>query len=167
MSEIINLKLFMLVFIGMATVVLSGPSQAEIASKSYVDSLAAAGGGTIGGGSVPSWAVLKDANWVSPNWGDIWEVVSADGAYKAEGVAACLSTKDKSGNAPADSAFGANCWCKILAVNNVIVSGAWVFAYTDTLGASACYARCAFDCSFCVRNNGSNSCTRAALFATQ
>ncbi|MDR1337954.1 MAG: hypothetical protein LBJ73_02910 [Rickettsiales bacterium] len=141
-----------------------GSARAEIASKSYVDSLAAAGGGTIGGGSVPSWAALNSADWASSHWGDTWEVVSADGAYKVEGVAACLSTDTKSGNAPSASTYGLNCWCRVSRVNDEHVQGAWVFNRpysTDTV----CYSNCAFNCGNCVRLGDIEDCSRAALFA--
>jgi hypothetical protein len=34
----------------------------DAATKAYVDGLASAGGGTIGGGNVPSWSALDNEN---------------------------------------------------------------------------------------------------------
>jgi hypothetical protein len=132
-------------------------------TKKYVDDIAAQSAGGLNGNS-PSWAALNSADWVSPHWGSMWEVVSAGGAYKVEGVAACLSTKDKSDDAPSDNTNGLNCWCRVSRVNDERVSGAYVFTKIMTSN-NECYSVCFIDCVKCIHFGMNSSCTLAALFA--
>jgi hypothetical protein len=149
----------------MALIALFAPvlARAEIASKSYVDSLAAAGGGTIGG-LIP-WAELRTyadtTESDDPHWGDTWEARIS--THMIRGVAACLSTKTKSGNAPDVSLYGGNCWCRVSSVNGIETLGAWVYSLTYSL--TDCHSSCAPACSNCVRNGRDNACYRSALFA--
>jgi hypothetical protein len=142
-------------------------------TKKYVDDIAAQSAGGLNGNS-PSWAALNSASWASPHWGDIWEVVSADGATKVEGVAACLGNnsnnevtdKDNplSNKLPPWSGWGQNCYCRVSRVNDERVVGAWVF-YNTRGTNNDCYSTCAANCSSCVRLGTLHSCSRSSLFA--
>ena len=83
------------------------------------------------------------------------------------GIAACLNTAVKSGNVPSTFAYGPNCWCKITDVDNVKVSGAWVFDNSTLTKVEDCYSLCEGSCSNCVRSGFNGACTRNALFTTQ
>ncbi|MDR1338101.1 MAG: hypothetical protein LBJ73_03680 [Rickettsiales bacterium] len=132
-------------------------------TKKYVDDIAAQSAGGLNGNS-PSWVAMNSADWAGPHWGDTWEVTTADNSIKVEGVAACLSTETKSGNAPDVGTYGGNCWCRVSRVNDERVVGAWVFNYSYGSDTS-CYSYCAINCSYCVRHGSEYSCSRDALFS--
>ncbi|MDR1337529.1 MAG: hypothetical protein LBJ73_00690 [Rickettsiales bacterium] len=142
---------------------LGAPTDGDDATtKDYVDNLAAAGGGTIGGGSVPSWAALNGEDWADSGWGVKWVV--DNGTYMVDGVGTCLSTDSRSGILPSTFGYGPNCWCRVEGINNTRVLGAWVFKHTESGGYEDCYATCASRCANCVRVGSSDGCSRAALF---
>ena len=82
------------------------------------------------------------------------------------GIAACLGTNTKTGNNPSTFGYGQHCWCKITDVDNVKVSGAWVFDNTRA-SFEECDRVCTLICSSCIFPGSSNSCTRNALFTAQ
>ncbi|MDR1338056.1 MAG: hypothetical protein LBJ73_03440 [Rickettsiales bacterium] len=146
----------------------------DAVTKKYVDDIAAQSAGGLNGNS-PSWATLRDADWVSVNWGDTWEAATSDNSIKVEGVAACLGGGNNNdavsesvsalvSGKPRWNDWGRNCYCRVSRVNDERVVGAWVFSNTDSTIAD-CGSRCAVDCGLCIRDGTNHSCTRAKLFA--
>jgi hypothetical protein len=142
-----------------------------IATKGYVDSAIVHAKSYSDDGPAVDWTTVKAKNWVSPHWGDTWEVMDADNTIRIEGVAACLGANssdtimtnaDKTNGIPNQSGWGQNCWCRIFKINNSRVVGAWVFLHAYGT-FDACYAYCPTFCSFCVRFGSAHSCPRAAL----
>ena len=90
------------------------------------------------------------------------------------GVARCTGSNTSS----TASSSGAYCWCQVTGVTvggtattcSVAEGGPWVFNYYSNLSGSAsgCQSSCANYCAgYCVRVGSSDSCSRAALFASQ
>lgn len=132
---------------------LTAPTNTDDATtKAYVDAYHTA----------PSWSTLSGQNWSVPGWGGSWQVNS--GSYTVYGVAACLQSNQTSGNVPASSNGGGECWCKVTSINGIEASGAW--SYNSRLNnTNTCFSRCTFYCSLCVRNSSYGSCSRSALFS--
>jgi hypothetical protein len=133
---------------------------ADAVTKAYVDERSAPAGGFIPWETLRAYADTTATN--DPHWGNTWE--ARVGAHMIRGVAACLSTETKSGNAPDASTYGPNCWCRVSSVNSIDVDGAWVFNITHG-SKTGCISDCAVSCCYCVINGTTNSCSRAALFA--
>jgi hypothetical protein len=134
---------------------------ADAVTKSYVDGLAAPQGGLV------PWTELRayndDTRTGDPHHGGTWE--ARIGAHTIRGVGACLSTVNKSGNAPDSETYGKNCWCRISSVNGIEILGAWVFGTPNYDSNESCYSYCTTHCSDCLNIGTNNVCSRAALFA--
>ena len=89
--------------------------------------------------------------------GTSWSVYARQGATGLQTLTG-LSHCNNSSTSPLNTADGINCWCRMINPN----AGEWIFL--NVFGtAEACMGLCAHDCTRCVRDGASHSCTRAAL----